>query len=224
MEVSLPGPSQPTRRVVAVIPARDEEATVGVVVAGALHEVDEVIVVDDGSDDGTGAAAGSAGATVLRLQPARGYLAAVRRGVAAAGDATVIVTLDADGEHPPEAIPRLVAPILAGGADMVQGARTRVPRPSERVLTGLVRLVATLGDTGTGFRAIRGDLARKLTWPGRCLCGTLALEAASLGARIVDVPVPEIRADAPRRVAWFHALQLGHVLAAMARYRRRQGR
>src|SRR5207247_4434365 len=86
-----------------------------------------VYVVDDGSTDGTSGAGRGRGATVLVHPRNRGKGAALATGIAAAleGVADVIITLAADGQHPPEEIPGLAAPVLAGGAAATLGARAR---------------------------------------------------------------------------------------------------
>ena len=69
-----------------------------------------------------------------------------------------------------------------------------------------------VGDSGTGFRAIRTELARELEIPGSCICGSLALEALSRGARLAEVPVETRRIPGRRRIAWSHARQAVVVL------------
>lgn len=203
--------------ITAVIPAYNEEARIGAVVRAAAAYVDEVLVIDDGSTDGTSAAAQEAGATAVRLEPNQGYIAAIKAGFQhARGD--VVVTLDGDGELPPDAIPALVQPILDGQADMVQGARGQVPRPSEWVLTGIARLVAPAGDTGTGMRALRTDLARSLSIRGECICGVLTLEVLTRGGRVMDVPIRMATVDKPRKIAWYHGRQFIHVLRSTLGY------
>src|SRR5919106_787211 len=121
--------------VVVVLPAHDEEATVADVVRRAPRAVlghpVEVVVVDDGSRDGTAAAARAAGATVHSLLRNRGLGAAVRAGLAWAIEqrAAAVAFLDADGEYAPEGLENLVAPILAGRADYVIGSRFAGPPP-----------------------------------------------------------------------------------------------
>jgi glycosyltransferase involved in cell wall biosynthesis len=194
-----------------VIPAYNEAARIGPVVRAALPHADEVLVVDDGSEDDTGQVAAQAGARVLR-QTNAGYIAAIKRGFREAqGD--VVVTMDADGEHRAEDIPRLVAPILNGEADLVLGARPHIARPSERFLNWLAGLrVRGVHDTGTGSRALRRELAVRLELEGRCICGVSVLEPVALGARVTEVPI-ELRSVAkPRRIAWFHLSQVYYVL------------
>jgi glycosyltransferase involved in cell wall biosynthesis len=160
--------------IVVVFPAHNEEPTVGAVVRRtpawvAGHPV-EVVVVDDGSTDGTASAARAAEATVLAHGANRGLGAAVRTGLAFGVDrgAAAIAFLDADGEYAPEELERLVAPILSGRADYVAGSRfAGLPRRmlpqrwlGNRLLTVGVRAVVRrwgvrgLTDGQSGYRAL----------------------------------------------------------------------
>ena len=100
-----------------IIPAKNESATVGTLVAGlkAWNAAAEVIVVDDGSSDDTAARAEAAGARVVRHPVSRGNGAAIKAGTrAASGD--ILVFMDADGQHAPESIPALLARLDSGYA------------------------------------------------------------------------------------------------------------
>jgi glycosyltransferase involved in cell wall biosynthesis len=163
-----------SRPVVVVFPAYNEEPTVAAVVRRTPAEVAghpvEVVVVDDGSADGTASAARRAGAIVHVHGANRGLGAAVRTGLAIGVDrgAAVIAFLDADGEYAPEELERLVAPILSGRADYVAGSRfAGLPRRmlphrwlGNRVLTVGVRAVVRrwgvrdLTDGQSGYRAL----------------------------------------------------------------------
>ncbi len=197
-------------RVTAIIPAINEGGRIGKVVEATRRQVDEVVVVDDGSSDGTIREAEMSGARVIRKKHG-GYLKAVKAGFAVAGG-ELVVTLDADGEHDPRDIPRLLAPLLAGQADLVLGRRPRIARPSERLISWLVHWQVPVWDTGCGFRALKRDLARRLTLPGRCICGASVLEAYYLGAKILEVPISLREVDKPRKIAWGHGAQLWTVL------------
>ncbi len=202
-------------KVSAVIPAYREAERIAKVVTECRELVDEVIVVDDGSDDSTGDEASRAGAKVVR-QPNSGQVEAIKNGFRHA-TCDIVVTIDADGEHHPSDIRRLVQPIINDEADMVLGSRQHIARFSERVISAVSGLKAPVRDTGTGFRAIRSELALKLKIPGTCICGTSVLEAYKMGARIREVPVTLGQTDKPRRIAWNHFIQLGYVIKMLIR-------
>jgi glycosyltransferase involved in cell wall biosynthesis len=201
--------------ITAIMPAYNEESRIAATIGAVQPFADEIVVVDDGSSDGTATVAARAGAVVVR-QANAGYIAAIRRGFQEAqGD--IVVTIDADGEFPADSIPALVAPILAGQADLVQGRRNVIPRSSERFLNWLANRKAPVGDTGTGLRALRTDLARQLEIRGACICGVLSLEAAARGARIQEIPITLRSVDKPRRIAWFHLRQFFYLLPWLLR-------
>jgi len=124
----MPGRADETLAV--VIPAYQAAATITEVVSRSRRAAPGAIVylVDDGSTDGTGERGRGKGATVLTHPHNRGKGAALETGIAAAlqNGARVIVTLDGDGQHPPEEIPRLAAAVASGEADLVLGARARI--------------------------------------------------------------------------------------------------
>jgi glycosyltransferase involved in cell wall biosynthesis len=205
----MPAPAD--LRLTVVVPAFQAAASVGEVVARTLATVPaaRVIVVDDGSSDGTGSVAAAAGASVVRHDANRGKGAALRTGVAdvATGQGSVIVTLDADGQHPPEEIPRLVAPIAQGRADLVLGARERTAAmPLGRRLTN--RLSAALAsriggqsipDAQTGFRAFTAEIAalvRPLESHYEYEAAFL-LEALARRVRVASIPIPTVYDGAP---------------------------
>jgi glycosyltransferase involved in cell wall biosynthesis len=163
--------------------------------------VAEVIVVDNASTDETAARARDAGARVVS-EPRRGYGAACFAGVTALPtDADVAVFLDADGSQRPEEIPLVLAPVAAGRADLVLGARALHGRHPMHATTG-TRLVARyvawrwrLGITDFGpLRAIRVDLLRRLDMRDRAFGWPveMVVKAAALGARIAEVPVSHV--------------------------------
>lgn len=160
----------PDSPVVVMIPVHDEEGAVGDVVSRVPRTTHgrpvEVLVIDDGSTDGSAAEARAAGATVVAQPRNLGLGAAVRRGLAeaCARRPAAVVYLDADGEYFPEDIDAVVGPVLAGTADYVVGSRfagdirRMLPhrRFGNRVLTRWVRWTARrpdLTDGQSGFRA-----------------------------------------------------------------------
>ena len=191
-------------RVGLIIPALDEEVAIGEVVRAVPPGlVDEVLVVDNGSTDRTAAAARAAGARVVR-EPRRGYGAACWAGVQALDPAvTAVAFLDGDGSQDPAELPRLLAPLARGEADLVLGIR-RFDRgagdhPRHAVLgTRAVALVlrwrfgVALRDLGP-FRAIRRECLEALDlrdrtygWPVE-----MVAKAARRGLRIAQVEVTQ---------------------------------
>lgn len=185
------------------------------VIAGVLERVRcampaaTVVVVDDGSDDGTDQAAGCVGAMVLRHPTNRGKGRALATGLAAAvaGGAAVVVTMDADGQHPPEAIPLLIEPVASGRADLVVGARARDGRmPAGRQASNWLSsaLVSRavgyrIPDSQSGFRAMRREVAAAVRprGDGYEFETEFLLLAARAGYRIAAVTVPTVYDGAP---------------------------
>ena len=197
-------------RAVAVIPAYNEEAVIAQVVAATRAEVPDVIVVDDGSADATAALAAGAGAEVVAMPRNRGKAAAVQAGFAAAiaRGYEVVVMLDADGQHLPGEIPRVLAPVLAGEADMVVGSRflevrSHVPlyrRLGQETLNLLTALGAgvSLTDTQSGFRALGPAALARMDFAsdGYSLESAMIAHFAACELRIVEVPI-SCRYDVP---------------------------
>jgi glycosyltransferase involved in cell wall biosynthesis len=152
--------------VVACIPAYNEERTIARVVVEAQRYVDKVIVCDDGSMDLTGEIARRLGAEVIRHERNMGKGAALKDLFAAAKkyNANMIVTLDGDGQHDPNDIPRLLEPLKRGEADLVigsryvKGAKTDAPiyrRFGLKIISFFNRSMinSAVKDTQSGFRA-----------------------------------------------------------------------
>lgn len=161
-------PAKP--RVLVLIPAFNEERAVAGVAAGALDHL-PVLVVDDGSSDGTASAAEAAGATVLRQTPNRGKGAALKAGLAEAlaRGFDAVITLDADGQHDPGEIPRFLETHRGTRADLIIGKRDFGRMPAVRRIANTLGRAAfswALGrkihDNQSGYRLISAGLARKL--------------------------------------------------------------
>jgi len=222
-------PARADLRVAIVIPAYQAAATVGAVVTGA-RAVAPVYLVDDGSTDGTGDVGRGKGATVLRHATNRGKGAALATGIAAAlaTEAEVIVTLDADGQHPPTAIPHLVAPIANGSADIVLGARERSgSMPLARRLTNwLSARLATriagqrVADAQTGFRAFTRAVAQRVRpAEDRYEYETaFLLGACDAGYRVACVAIPTIYVGAESHFRpWADTWRVARVFGRYAR-------
>jgi glycosyltransferase involved in cell wall biosynthesis len=223
---------------VLVLPARDEAATVGDVVARAPVRVGphpvRVVVVDDGSADATARLASAAGAAVIDHGSGRGLGAAVRTGLAAALalDPVAIAFCDADGEYAPEELPSLVAPILAGDADYVVGSRFagRIHRMrpqrrlGNRVLTAALRAWCghVVGDGQSGYRALSPDAARHAQIPHDYnYAQVLTCDLLEKGFRYREVPISYAFRQHGRSFVRLGEY-VAHVVPALVRQRRAQ--
>lgn len=112
-------------KISVVLPAYNEEITIGSIVLLTRYYADNVIVVDDGSADRTAEIAKGAGAEVIIHKTNKGKGSALKTGFKAAADmgADIIVTMDSDGQHNPADIPNLLTPIIEEKVDMVIGSR-----------------------------------------------------------------------------------------------------
>ena len=183
-------------KTLALIPAHNEDATIGRIVRESLRHVGEVLVIDDGSSDRTAQEASDAGAVVVRIENNVGKGEALRRGfeVACAREPDVIVTLDADGEHEPDEIPNLLQGLE--NADIVLGWRSRFRSSTRQALNGIAvwmfRLIdPSIKDTICGFRALRREVVPLVTnpSPGFAFEHTFLLEALAHRVRMVSVPI-----------------------------------
>jgi glycosyltransferase involved in cell wall biosynthesis len=177
---------------------------VGDVVRGLLRHVDRVVVVDDGSADATGDEAARAGAQVLRLPENLGKGGALRAGleVVLADDPTHVAFVDADGQHDPEDLPRLLDAAREGD-DFVIGSRMNGEKgiPPVRFRTNeigsriLTRMTGhDVEDGQSGYRVISAPILRRmrLTSKGYSIETEMLLKAAPHVRRMRHVPVRAI--------------------------------
>ncbi len=189
------------KRISVVIPALNEEAAIGRVLAEIPAWVDLVVVADNGSRDRTAAVARKAGAIVVE-EPEPGYGAACLAGLEHIADADVVVFLDGDYSDYPEDMTALVGPIIAGRYDMVLGSRILGEReagaltPQQHfgnwLATSLIRLIWGARYTDLGpFRAISRTALDRLKMADRNYGWTVEMQvkAAELGFRSLEVPV-----------------------------------
>jgi glycosyltransferase involved in cell wall biosynthesis len=187
----------------AIIPAHDEVRTVAAVVTGVRRFLSDVLVIDDGSRDGTSDAARASGAHCIRHERCLGKGRALRSGFIWARNAGFesVVTLDGDGQHDPADIPRLVE--AGEHADLVVGYRTfdlgRVPVfrvLGNRMSAAAVSRLAgrSFRDSQCGFRWIRRALLDRieLRADGFEMETELLVRASRLGLRILEIPVKTI--------------------------------
>lgn len=197
-------------RITVVIPAFNEETTIGAVVKEVRGYVDEVVVIDDGSDDKTADKARNAGATVVVHEFNRGYDRSIEAGFELAVElgATILITFDADGQHLADDIPSVLAPIRAGTADVVVGRRPTPHRVSERLFAWYAYYRAGISDPLCGFKAYRVSVYQDIGhFDEHNTIGTqLTFEAKSSGYDIAEVDVSiNKREDEPRFGSQFEA-------------------
>ncbi len=191
-------------KIMAAIPAYNEEKYIGTVVLKTRQYVDEVIVVDDGSTDQTAGVARLAGAYVIQHEQNKGKGISIQRILAEAKEKNpdILVLLDADSQHNPDEIPNLLKPIFEG-YDLVIGSRelqrSYIPlyrRIGQKVLLHSTRLLSgkRLSDSECGFRAFspRAIAELKLSQGGFAVETEMITAAAEKGLKITEVPISAI--------------------------------
>ena len=193
-------------KVAALVPAYQAAAHLGEVLLGlaALPEPPHVLVVDDGSRDATAEVARQYGVQVHSFAANRGKGHALLAGFELLRDFDAVVTLDADGQHPPACLPAFVAAAEAG-ADLVLGTREITPdmpparRFANRFSSAWCSWIAgqPILDSQCGYRLYRrGVLARTPVQASRYEVETeMAVRAARLGFTIAHVPIPTVYGD-----------------------------
>ncbi|MFC1944096.1 glycosyltransferase family 2 protein [Chloroflexota bacterium] len=192
-------------RAIVAIPCFNEEDYIGDVIRRASKHIREILVIDDGSYDETGREARAAGALVINHDVNMGYGCGIRScfEAAKASNADIMVHLDGDGQHEPDEIPRVLAPIINGEADIVIGSRfmsqtTRKTMPLYRklgilLITFLFNFGAKtkVSDTQSGFRAYRKDVLHNIspTEKGMGVSVEVLIKAREKGYNIVEVPI-----------------------------------
>ena len=182
-------------RVVVIIPAHNEAATIGTVVSGACSYA-AVLVVDDCSGDGTSARAECAGAIVVRNPQQLGYEGSLNRGMTEALERGFhyVITMDADGEHNPECLPQFTSLLAERDVSIVLGVRPRKQRWMEVVMSLYVRIRFGPRDILCGMKGYRAELVRKNDGLGTRFVGTeLALTSIANGAKFAEVMVDGVR-------------------------------
>ena len=211
-----------------VIPAFQAATTIGSVVQRTRAALPgaKIVVVDDGSTDGTSSTITE---TVLTHEQNLGKGAALRAGIGEAirQHAEIVVTLDADGQHRPEEIPRLIRPITDGQADLVLGARERsgVMPVSRRITNWLSATLATriggqrVRDAQTGFRAFSRRVAERVSPAGNRYEyeANFLLDALRAGFRVASIEVPTIYGAPSHFRPWSDTWRMARAFARHAR-------
>ncbi len=184
-----------------VIPARNEAEAITKVITAIPENVSDIIVVDNGSSDGTGDLASAAGAQVISV-PQPGYGRACLAGIAAAGNYDILVFLDGDASDFPEDMTSIITPIIAGEADLVIGSRLTGHRErgaltpqqafGNRLACFLMRLFWGSRFTDLGpFRAITRPALQQLNMQAPTFGWTVEMQVRALkqGLSYAEVPV-----------------------------------
>jgi glycosyltransferase involved in cell wall biosynthesis len=201
-----------------IVPAYNEAPVIGVVLRQLKVELRklgkfQIVVVDDGSTDGTGAVAGKEGVKVITHPLNRGLGGALGTGFAYAKlkGSDILVTFDADGQHDPSDIVRMIAPLVGKRADVVIGSRTlrgwrQLPLDRRIILLGgnlLTRLLfgVKTSDSQSGFRAFSRKAISKLSLKtqGMEVSSEFFSEIKAKRLKFVEVPVKVIYSDYSRR-------------------------
>lgn len=195
-----------SQRIAALVPAYQAAAHLGSVIGGlrSLPAAPHVLVVDDGSTDATAEVAKRAGAEVISLGANHGKGFALLAGFDALRAWDAVVTLDADGQHPPECLPSFVA-AAAAGADIVLGTRAITPEmpPSRRFANRFssawcsVLAGQRIGDSQCGYRLYSRDVLMHtpVRASGYEVETELVVRAARLGFRLAEVGIPTVYGD-----------------------------
>jgi len=191
----------PQLKILVAMPAYNEEKYIGSLVAEAQQYGDEVLIIDDGSTDGTSKTARLAGATVIQHKENKGYGAAVQSILAEAKRISpdILVLLDADSQHNPNEIPRLIKPI-SQGFDLVIGSR-KLLRDSiplyRRIGQGVISYFCyilsgeKLSDSESGFRVFSRKAVGilELREDGMSVSAETIAKAAEKGLKITEIPI-----------------------------------
>lgn len=223
------------RDVLVAIPAFNEERFIGSVVLQTRLAGYSVLVVDDGSADSTADVAAAAGAIVERHVVNQGKSEALNTVFRLARDLGVgtLVVLDGDGQHRAAEIHRVLAPVLAGEADVVIGSRflaasagdvPAVRRMGQAAMTTATNVVSgtVVTDSQSGFRAFSRRAIEALLFSSRGFSVEVEMQfhAAERGLRIVEMPITAVYLDPPKRNVFSQGMQvLNGVLQLAGRYR-----
>ncbi|MBI4451296.1 glycosyltransferase family 2 protein [Candidatus Woesearchaeota archaeon] len=194
-----------------IVPAYNEAQRVGPVLEKLKAYSNNLVLVDDGSKDETSAAGKAAGVTVLRHVINMGKGAALKTGAdyALAHGADTLIFIDADGQHPPEDIPKFLAMLDAGrdgkGCDIVFGQRGRnskmpaVFRFGNWFIDQTVALLygIRINDTQCGYRAMTAEAYKRIRWTSTSYAveSEMIANAGHAWLRYAEVPIPTVYAD-----------------------------
>jgi len=193
------------KKVVIVIPAFNEEKSIGKVVRSIpkLEDMEvDILVVDDGSEDNTREEAIKAGAKVISFPGNRGLVNVFNKGLeyALRSGADFILTMDGDGQHDPKEIPKLLKPLLENRADVVIGSRfirdyrhpSLLKHFGNMAFSRIISILTSqkITDAQSGFRAFTREVAEKINIRmGQTYTQQMIIQAAYYKFKIVEVPI-----------------------------------
>ncbi len=187
---------------IVIIPALNEEAAIGSIVKKSLEYVDDVLVIDDGSTDSTSKIAEDSGARVIKHPVNLGKGVSLKDAFGEVSGYDIVVTIDGDGQHNPDEIPKLISPIREKTADFVNGSRylngfdDNTPayrRVGQRVLDIATNVTSGthVTDSQSGFRAFNGNTISYYRFrdTGFGIESEMLADAAEHDLKIVEVPI-----------------------------------
>lgn len=187
---------------IVIIPALNEEVAIGSIVKRSLKYVDDVLVIDDGSDDNTSRIAKESGARVIKHYNNLGKGVSLKDAFGEVSGYDIVVTIDGDGQHNPDEIPKLMNPIREGRADLVNGSRyldgfdEETPayrRVGQRVLDIATNITSgtSVTDSQSGFRAFNGKTIKcyRFRDTGFGIESEMLADAAEHNLKILEVPI-----------------------------------
>ena len=193
-----------SQNITVILPACNNEVSIGSLILLTRLYADNVIVVDDGSTDRTVEISRKAGAHVIVNEACKGKVGSLRTGFTAAADlgADIIITMDPDGQHNPADIPRIVAPIIKGDAEMVNGSRyLNYPGKNSSVYSRTGKTMQDISanmnfnlkitDTQSGFRAYAASTKSIFRFSGKktAIENEMLADAGRSGLRIAEVEI-----------------------------------
>jgi glycosyltransferase involved in cell wall biosynthesis len=216
------------------IPSYNEDRFIGSVVLKARQHAPLVLVVDDGSPDKTSEIARAAGAEVIRHEINQGKAAGINSAFQWAQDrgVTALVLIDGDGQHNPDEIPLLAAPVLRGEADMVVGTRfgaveSSIPsyrQVGQRALTGLTNVSSgvRVSDSQSGFRAFSALAIKEMRFKSLrfAIESEMQFIAKNKGLKVAEVPISAIYTEPAKRNPVSHGAAVVQSLVNMLERRR----
>lgn len=223
-------------KVIVLIPAYNEELTIGSMVLLAKHYAEKVVVVDDGSKDRTVSIAIESGADVLRMENNSGKAKALLEGCdyCRRYDPDVLVMIDGDGQMDPALIPSVAEPIAKGEADLVIGSRylqpnVKIPfkrKVGQKILNSATNMGSAghITDSQSGYRALSRKALENMDFVSDAynIESDMIVHFSEKGLRISEVPIT-VRYDVPnghKQNAWKHGIDVLSRIIGYVGYRR----